>query len=47
MRQKLAFVVLAPPSLALRRMKGFSPVRITRLGSAGIWELPSNKALSR
>src|SRR6516225_1072491 len=36
MRQKLAFVVFGPPSVWLRRMNGFSPVRITRLGSAGI-----------
>src|SRR5216684_1580433 len=34
MRQKLAFVVMGLPWLALRRMNGFSPVRITQLGSA-------------
>src|SRR5687768_4768997 len=33
-RQKLASVELGSPSLLLRRMKGFSPVRIVRLGSA-------------
>src|SRR5690348_997729 len=36
MRQKLALVVCVPPSVALRRMNGFSPVRITWLGSAAI-----------
>src|SRR6516165_5985285 len=36
MRQKLALVVRGSPSLALSRMNGFSPVRITRFGSAGI-----------
>src|ERR1700757_4297905 len=36
MRQKLAFVVFGPPSVLLSRMNGFSPVRITRLGSAGM-----------
>src|SRR5579862_4707636 len=36
MRQKLALVVIGPPSLALRRMNGFSPVRITWFGSAAI-----------
>src|SRR4051812_35499116 len=34
MRQKLALVVLALPSRSLKRMNGFSPVRITRFGSA-------------
>src|SRR4051794_7099169 len=34
MRQKLALVVLALPSRSLNRMNGFSPVRITRFGSA-------------
>src|SRR5262245_40575175 len=34
MRQKLASVLRGSPSLALSRMNGFSPVRITRLGSA-------------
>src|SRR5579864_133138 len=34
MRQKLASVVLGSPSFALRRMNGFSPVRMRRLGSA-------------
>src|SRR5678815_2146785 len=33
-RQKLASVELGSPSLPLSRMKGFSPVRIVRLGSA-------------
>src|SRR5262247_950487 len=36
MRQKLALVVSGSPSFRLRRMNGFSPVRITRLESAGI-----------
>src|ERR1700747_1410847 len=36
MRQTLGFVVLGPPSVWLSRMNGFSPVRITRFGSAGI-----------
>src|SRR6516225_3706163 len=36
MRQKLALVVSGSPSFRLSRMNGFSPVRITRLGSAGI-----------
>ena len=36
MRQKLALVVIAPPSASLRRMKGFSPVRISRFGSRDI-----------
>src|SRR5207237_6109308 len=40
MRQKLALVVKGSPSLALRRMNGFSPVRMTRFGSAGIAGLP-------
>src|ERR1700733_13551524 len=39
-RQKLAFVVLGPPSLSLRRMNGFSPVRIRRLGSAVLIGIP-------
>src|SRR5947209_7849158 len=39
MRQKLALVVIAPPSLALRRMNGFSPVRITWFGSAAMTHL--------
>src|SRR4051812_29152049 len=34
MRQKLALVVAGPPSVALRRMNGVSPVRMTRLASA-------------
>src|SRR3954462_14730084 len=34
MRQKLASVELGSPSFSLRRIKGFSPVTITRLGSA-------------
>jgi hypothetical protein len=29
-------VVIAPPSVSLRRMKGFSPVRISRFGSRDI-----------
>src|SRR4051812_34896271 len=33
-RQKLALVLNAAPSVSLRRMNGFSPVRMTRLGSA-------------
>jgi hypothetical protein len=33
-------VVFGPPSVWLKRMNGFSPVKITRLGSAGI-EHPS------
>src|SRR5277367_4256974 len=36
MRQKLALVVIVPPSVSLRRMKGFSPVRISRFGSRDI-----------
>jgi hypothetical protein len=40
MRQKLALVVLGPPSVWLKRMNGFSPVKITRLGSAGIEDHP-------
>src|SRR3954467_1425268 len=40
MRQKLAFVVCGPPSAALRRINGFSPVRITWFGSAAIFVLP-------
>src|SRR5262249_41260425 len=36
MRQKLALVVSGSPSLALSRINGFSPVKITRFGSAGI-----------
>src|SRR6266853_1977920 len=40
MRQKLALVVRESPCLALKRMNGFSPVTITRLGSAAvIWHL--------
>src|SRR5262249_16607451 len=34
MRQKLALVVKVSLSTVLRRMNGFSPVRITELGSA-------------
>src|ERR1700685_606800 len=34
MRQKLALVVVGPPSVSLRRMNGFSPVRTTWCGSA-------------
>src|SRR6185437_6608818 len=34
MRQKLALVVMASPSLALSRMNGLSPVRIRRFASA-------------
>src|SRR5262249_43252390 len=41
MRQKPAFVVCGPPFVALRRMNGFSPVRITRFGSAAIAIPPS------
>jgi hypothetical protein len=33
-RQKLALVVSGSPFLALKRMNGFSPVKMTRLGSA-------------
>src|SRR5580658_6049994 len=33
-RQKLALVVVGPPSVSLRRMNGFSPVIIRWLGSA-------------
>src|SRR5215213_9852997 len=33
-RQKLALVLNAAPSVSLRRMNGFSPVRMTRFGSA-------------
>src|SRR5712675_2790780 len=36
MRQKLAFVVTGSTSLTLKRMNGFSPVKITWFGSAGI-----------
>src|SRR5215472_15852831 len=41
MRQKLAFVVCGPPFVTLRRMNGFSPVRMTLFGSAGIAVPPS------
>jgi hypothetical protein len=34
MRQKLALVVGGSPFLALKRMNGFSPVKMTRLESA-------------
>src|SRR6516164_4335701 len=34
MRQKLALVVSGSPSFALKRMNGFSPVKMTRLESA-------------
>src|SRR5580700_7718579 len=40
MRQKLAFVVCVPPSVALNRMNGFSPVRMTWFGSAAMISLP-------
>src|ERR1700730_7669558 len=40
MRQKLALVVKGSPSLTLRRMNGFSPVKMTRFGSAGIAAAP-------
>jgi hypothetical protein len=33
MRQKLASVVLGAPSVALSRINGFSPVKMTALGS--------------
>jgi hypothetical protein len=33
MRQKLASVVLGLPSVALSRINGFSPVKMTALGS--------------
>src|SRR5689334_11687232 len=36
MRQKLTLVENGSPSFSLRRMNGFSPVRITWLGSAAI-----------
>src|SRR5271165_1388150 len=39
MRQKLALVVNGAPSVALKRMNGFSPVRTSRLGSALIGSL--------
>src|ERR1700738_2142951 len=42
MRQKLAFVVTGSPSFTLKRMNGFSPVKITWLGSAGIAVAPAN-----
>src|SRR3984893_12026640 len=47
MRQKLALVVKGSPSLTLRRMNGFSPVRMTRFGSAGIAAGPSKITVPR
>src|SRR5262245_48103203 len=41
MRQKLALVVKSSLSVGLSRMKGFSPVRITLLGSAVLMGLSS------
>ena len=43
----LGLVLLGPPSLALSRMKGFSPVKMTRLGSAGIDVPPSMIAVAQ
>src|SRR5271155_1914320 len=45
MRQKLAFVVTGPPLAALSRMNGFSPVRMTRFGSAAMVHLPLAKTV--
>src|SRR4051794_26454212 len=42
-RQKLAFVVTGSPSVALSRMKGFSPVRIRRLASSVLIVVPSKQ----
>src|SRR5579871_1520938 len=44
MRQKLASVLLGSPSFSLSRMNGFSPVTMTRLGSATLIDQSSRLA---
>src|ERR1700712_5017189 len=46
MRQKLAFVVFGLPSLSLKRINGFSPVRMSSFGSAVLIEMFPPDALS-